>query len=414
MNPSGPPPVGQAPGTTLQQPVVSLRPTDFTLPKSLDALFPEIELIRKLQDAEKRIDVFATRKWLELQESMQVVDKESSILRIFIYNIAENQLWQQELAKSQGKEVDETVPATWTLRIEGRLLGEDKEADASTRKKFSNYVTGIAIDLDSNAKFEPIDNNSPSRNIIEWHEMPRGNTAAFDGLDVKRKGSEKVKCKIIIQPKEYPAKFQLAEGLAEILGASEMSEKDVVYSLWQYVQINRLQDQTDKRLVNCNEELESVIGYKQIVFPELVLLTKKFLKPVEPIRIDYEVCTDKSSTLGDLVLDVNVDTRKVVSEDTVKDKELFFENDAAVKDLEAKMAIDIQALNQSRTKYEFFKKFSQDPIGFLDKWTESQAKSLKILTGDEGYTEENARRSEFYNDELLDDNIDLLFNSSRM
>ncbi|GMM38785.1 Snf12 protein [Saccharomycopsis crataegensis] len=407
---------------TMAPPVLSLKPTDFSISHSLDELFPEVGQLRKLQDAERRLDIFTTRKWADLQESAQTGIKESGILRIFIYNTCENQLWQKELLKSQGKEVNENDPATWTLRVEGRLLNDKDPVDSPSRLKFSNYLTGLAIDLDTNSKFESITPSTLNQSVIEWHETPQhqGNRISFDGMDVKRKGSDKVKCKITIQPKEYPTKFKLDSKLAELLGSYEMSETDVIFSLWQYIQINKLHDKTDKRLVNCDQDLEELFKVKQIAFSDLIHVIRNFLKPVEPIVLDYEVATDKSSTLGEVVLDVNVEIRNPVLDEvnakqyTAMEKEMITKNDPLIKELDTKIALDIQALNSSRTKYEFFKKFAEDPLNFLEKWQESHAKSLKILLGDEGYTEENARRSEFYTDELLDENIDLLLNSNRL
>lgn len=411
-------PPAAAPTTALPQPIVSLKPTDFTIPHSLDELFPEIEQLRKLQDAEKRVDAYTTRKWMDLQDSIQAPSKTTSVLRIFIYNTAENQVWQKELSKSQGKEVNEQEEPTWTLRIEGRLLNDDEPVESENREKFSSYLTGIAIDLDPTAKFDSVSPNQQNQKIIEWHDNPQGNISAFDGMDIKRKGSEKVKCKITIQPKEYPTKFKLDDPLVQLLGSNEMSERDVIYALWQYIQINKLQDKADKRLINCDEGLEKIFGFKKIAFPDLLVLIRKFLRPVEPVTIDYEITPDKSSTLGDVVLDISVERRDVIEKRKANElnklNEVYFKNDGAIKELDNKIALDIQALNQSRTKYEFYKRLANDPVDFLEKWSESHAKALKILTGDEGYTEENARRSEFYTDELLDENIDLLLNSNRI
>lgn len=400
----------------MPNPVISLKPTDFTLPHSLDAMFPGIESLRKLKEAEKKLDAYATRKWLDLQELIPETKKESLVLRVFIYNTCTNQLWQKEEMKQKGETVDEIASPAWTLVIEGRLLNDPEPIESENRKKFNEYFTGISVDLDKNSKFEATEPSSPNPSIIEWHE--RTSKSKFDGINIARHGSENVKCKITLQPKELPNKFQLEYPLAQLLGSNELTEKDAVYGVWQYILINKLLDSKDKRLIHCDVYLQAALGVQKFYFPELIVLVKKLLKPVPPIVIDYEIDTLKSSTLGEVVVDISIENIQPLLDPQLIEslnnkKDLFFKNDTIMKDLDAKIVLDIQSLNASKTKYEFYKSFSEDPITFLENWQESHAKALKILAGDESYTEEAARRSEFYTDELLQENIDFLLNSKR-
>lgn len=395
-----------APHASLQQPAVSIKPTDFTISHALDEQFPEVEQIRALQEAGRRIDVFVTRKWSDLQESAQGSIKKHGVLRVFIYNTTENQAWQQ----------DRSGPASWTLRIEGRLLGEKEPLSLEKRRKFSDYLSGIAVDFDSSSQFSSMgDGQAPS--IVEWHALLSKNQ--FDGMDIKRQGLEKVKCRITIQPRESPAKLRLDPRLAELLGSPELSERDVIYALWQYIQIGKLQDKTDKRVIHLNSELEQIFQVKQMLFPELVVRARALLSPVPPIVVDYEIATDKSSTLGDVVLDIDVlfDVPILGEKEAQEYAELeknLYKYEPVIKALDTKIALDVQSLNVSKAKYDFFKGFSENPVKFLEKWQELHARALKMLIGDEGYTEEKARRSEFYTDEFLDENVDLLVGTNRL
>lgn len=61
----------------------------------------------------------------------------------------------------------------------------------------------------------------------------------------------------------------------------------------------------------------------------------------------------------------------------------------------------MQALHSSKLKKDFMTSFVEDPVGFLNKWVSSQSKDLEVVLGDGGVNPEDARRSEFYQQDRI-------------
>jgi chromatin remodeling complex protein RSC6 len=385
------------------------RPTDVSIPHSIDGLVPEVELYRRLQEAEKRIDILTARKFADATDSIGKIPRKKELLRIFVYNTADNQPWQR-----QGQQVSGEEPS-WTLRVEGRLVN-GQNPDDPTRKKFSSLVSGVAVDLIPN-NLDP-SQQIPKENVIEWHEPqdPKAKTPEFDGLDIKRPGSENLKAKITIQPRDYPIKLKTSPELRSLVGVAETTQHDAVYAIWQYIQLNNLQAVDDKRIINCDESLSKLFRVPRFNFKEIIALLSRHLSPSKPIVLDYEIRVDKATTLGDLVIDVEVPVENFTEQEALKleSKRLVAEHDDSIKELNTKIVLGIQGLHNAHRKYQFYEKLSQDPVNFFTQFTESHSKLLKILSGDEGYNEENVRRSEFYTDELLQENVDILLKTNRI
>ena len=66
--------------------------------------------------------------------------------------------------------------SSWELRVEGRLIDEDKRADPSkTKRKFSSFFKSLVIELDK-------DLYGPDNHLVEWHRTPT--TQETDGFQV--------------------------------------------------------------------------------------------------------------------------------------------------------------------------------------------------------------------------------------
>ncbi|KAH3679320.1 hypothetical protein WICMUC_001060 [Wickerhamomyces mucosus] len=421
------PPQGQTPQNQQQQQqqhhhippqgitAVQSRPTNANISDSIAKIIPEVELYRKLQEAEKRIDILTARKLNNLQENINKVPLQKELLRIFIYNTATNQPWQL-----QGQSLQpQTVEPEWTLRIEGRLVNDEKPEDLK-RRKFSSFLSGISIDILPNiTQPQPQDSNPiPRENVIEWHDPidPNTHKVDFDGLDVKRKGAENLKTKITIQPKDLPIRLLASLELSSLLGVNEITQHDAVYSIWQYIQYNNLQAAEDKRIINCDNNLSRLFGVPRFNFSSVLELLSKHLKPKPPIEIDYEIQVNKASTLGEVVIDIEVSVQDFNTEEAIRNesKVKLNEVDNSVNELNTKIQLGLQGLNNSYRKFEFYNDLSNDPVNFLREFNESNAKLLKILSGDDHYNEYDVRKSEYYTDDLLTENIDVLLKAGRI
>lgn len=413
-------------------PTISFKPTDAYIPRSVEQLFPEeSKLFHKLQQKEKQLDVVINRKLLDLQDQQTTQNNSAltgdedglEILRIYIYNVAENQMWQPN---SNGE-------PSWTMRVEGRLLS-DKEF------KFSSFMSSISVEL-----FGYMPLGQDGNNVIEWHadlnETDKEKApATFDGVDIKRPGSSvpgipggEVSCEIVIQPKAFPIKLQVLSGdLADLVGCQEITQHDCFIKIFNYVKINNLLEVSQEPHVNkaqnvcvkCDELLFKIFKVERLgVAQVLEIISSTLLKPVEPIKVNHKINTNVSTTLGDLIIDLRVDPNLLDRTPDNSFSELLQDQAPMqqVAQLNEKMALSMQLLQYHKIRYDFYKGIAENPVEFLKKLNDKNSEYLKILCSDSINTGENdlideeiVRRSDYYSDELLEEYINLLYNSGNI
>ncbi|KOG97175.1 Snf12p [Saccharomyces eubayanus] len=511
-------------------------PSDMVIPDHLTELIPELSSFQHLMDSEKRLDQFIHLQNLHMKQMVALwnnpkVSQESSYLhldkpnikylRIFISNVSENQPWQMDTDSDPSLMALEN--ASWTMRIEGRLL-DTVQANDPTREKFSSFIESIVVDFkdkednsvpprkeDSASAEEntteipndksvnlslplqfslPNGNNPTTSNMVQnngmkeeetvgkdgssttlklepvkWQYDPN-NPVDFDGLDIKRPGSENVECTIRILRKSSPEEpfMSYSPELARIIGLKRGTLHDAIFSIYKYIHLNELLTGDESAFetsmnirnshssnTNTNRSLDAKHNQTSIVKLDFQLLTllpsgmkessretmklmdllaliNAHLLPLEPIEIDYLVRVDKASTYGELILDIEVpdtDALKLNSkqrESQIGAAELHLSN----KDLEQiRSKIDSQDkeirsiltnLHESNKRYRFFKKISEDPVKTLNDCISSTSNTLKVLSGDEGYNEDMVRRAQFYteNEAMLRENIEVILSNGRM
>ena len=468
----------QQPLAAQSNPPVQLKPTDQTISPSLKEHFPEkVKMYEQLQNRERLLDMMVNRKLLDLQDHQQRLstaqlsgEANSDTLRIYIYNTSENQPWQRE----NGSAEDVQPTAMWTLRVEGRLLNDDTPLDDATRQKMSWFLSGLSIEL------KPADGNmevplnikgvnvpgasGSSDTLIEWHDdvkVPEAERMAkqFDGMDIKRGGSSypngegddrEIVANIVIQPKSYPIKLMVNDSnLMELVGAKEITQTECIKRIFWYAKVNKLfevqnsdngdlSNSTDSGKskgrkvisIKSDELLMNIFGLPKLTMPKIMeIVGNKLLKPVEPIRVNYHINTLKNTTLGEVIIDVKVNKAglgqgKAVLDDInalITEEVLNKQDIADLMKLDENLKLNMQILNYSKTKYDFYKKFSENPAEFLRKVLQKNEEYLKILSSDsmsfgkDGLvSEELVRKSDFYTDEFLKQHINLLLNSGRI
>merc|ERR1711936_1530183 len=113
---------------------------DKILPQKVRELVPESQAYMDLLAFERKLDSTIMRKRLDIQEALKRPMKQKRKLRIFISNTT--------FPAKEG-EGDEGSTTGWELRVEGRLLDEDKKADPSkSKRKFSSFFKSLVIELD--------------------------------------------------------------------------------------------------------------------------------------------------------------------------------------------------------------------------------------------------------------------------
>jgi len=77
---------------------------------------------------------------------------------------------------------------------------------------------------------------------------------------------------------KFMAPVQPSEALAEIVGSKPIPRTEVTKKLWVYIKKNKLQDPSNKRMINSDEKLKPIFGKKaQVSMFEMTKLVGKHL-----------------------------------------------------------------------------------------------------------------------------------------
>ena len=67
--------------------------------------------------------------------------------------------------------------------------------------------------------------------------------------------------------------------LSAVIGSKPMPRSEVTKKVWDYIKANGLQDQTNKRMINADDNLKKIFGgKKQVSMFEMTALVNKHLK----------------------------------------------------------------------------------------------------------------------------------------
>lgn len=273
------------------------KPTDKNIPEGVEDLIigDGVQQYKRLREVERKLDAMMMRKKFDIHDSEKHNPKRWKSLQIWISNTAENQPWQTRNIETDMFDFNSGVEGTYRVRIEGRLLDdgssdddtesessdeddqnstEREKLDASTDQKndtnkqppipianpiktrLSHFFKSIIVSFDRSKNLQP-----DSTTQIEW-KKPSGaeNSAAhdFDALEFERKGEENLNCTISFWRDETPERFRLSKALAELLDTEEDDRASIIYGIWEYVKAMDLQQDEEKRLIQCNERLREV------------------------------------------------------------------------------------------------------------------------------------------------------------
>jgi upstream activation factor subunit UAF30 len=66
--------------------------------------------------------------------------------------------------------------------------------------------------------------------------------------------------------------------LAAVVGAKPLPRTEVVKKTWEYIKKNKLQDATNKRMINADDKLRGIFGKAQVSMFEMTKLLNQHLK----------------------------------------------------------------------------------------------------------------------------------------
>lgn len=274
----------------------SEKPTDKSMPEGVEDLIigDGVQQYKRLRELERKLDAVMMRKRLDQQDSLHNATKKYSTLRVWISNTVENQPWHGRDLDPDAFDFHSGVEATYRVKVEGRVIDDEDADDASDkasddededktdgdamdhdggpttelpkqpanrqRTKFSHFFKKITVDFDRNKNLQP-----DGTTQVEWNKPQVPLNAAvlppqadFDCLEFERKSDENINCTINLYRDEIPERFALSEGLASILDTTEDDRAGVIMGLWEYVKATGLQQDEEKRLIQCDDRLKAV------------------------------------------------------------------------------------------------------------------------------------------------------------
>jgi len=219
-------------------------------------------------------------KKLDLEEMVvQPNPKIKTMMVLHIFNTHYNQGNQYSLKKDEIK-----VPA-WSLKIQGKILAPDKIQDTeefsaiSGYLKMTHYLRKITIKFDKNEVDYP---------DLEWNKKT-SKALNKDGIEIIREGNKELNIQIAIHINYSPKQYKLKPELLTIIGIKQCTKVEIITALWEYIKANRLQDQQDKQIINCNKEIKAICGEDRIEFSLLIDEIRKWLDEAEPEIINYKL-----------------------------------------------------------------------------------------------------------------------------
>lgn len=430
----------------------SKRPLDRVLPTKIHDVVPESKLYTQLQNFERKIDSFVTRKRLDLLEQRQRLAPVNRTLRVFISNFASDQYvadastktgipedalgptpkatndpnsqddkQEQSLANT---EAQRTVPG-WTLRIEGRLLDPpNSRRQQQPQPKFTTFIKSVVVNLEQDQ------NSHPDGNILEW--IRDDSDQPTDGIELKRIGDSNVPAKIMLFLDSPTQKFKLSSPLSKFLNIHTDTLNNVISAVWKYIKQNKLQDSEDKRMIICDRQLRDIFGEDKFSFAQLPSLLAMHFLPADPVLLEYTIRTDVPHNVGKFAYDIDLEVPNPIKEDLDSlllshfssysnvyeqtfgkpPSQLGTESERQhaqlvreIQSIDESITENIQNLVKTETKIEFLSSFVEDPVNFINKWSEGQAKDASSILGDTISNVEIARHAENYQKDSVKDAV---------
>lgn len=339
---------------------------DKILPQKVRDLVPESQAYMDLLAFERKLDLTILRKRMDIQEALKRPMKQKRKLRIFISNTFYPSKEPSEAGEQQGTEGS---VASWELRVEGRLLEDNKNDPNKIKRKFSSFFKSLVIELDKELY-------GPDNHLVEWHRTLT--TQETDGFQVKRPGDRNVRCTILLLLDYQPLQFKLDPRLARLLGVHTQTRPVIISALWQYIKTHRLQDAHEREYINCDKYLEQIFSCPRMKFAEIPQRLNPLLHAPDPIVINHIISVEggtESKQTACYDIDVEVD-------DTLKNQMNNFLLSTAsqqeIQGLDSKIHETVEMINQLKTNREFFLSFAKEPQTFIHKWVVSQTRDLKV------------------------------------
>ena len=315
----------------------------------------------------------------------------------------------------------------WELRVEGRLHDPDGRDAGLPKRKFSTFFKSLVIELDKELY-------GPDQHLVEWHRDRQ--SSETDGFQVKRPGNKDVKCAMMFMINYEPPKVKLEPRLAKLLSIDCDTRPNILYALWNYIRTHKLQDPVERDYINLDNYLSQIFRTNRVRFNDIVTQIQPLMQSPEPIQIQHRVRCDvdengeskRRQAMYDIDVEIDHPARDhmknfIIQTDVNEELQAL---DKQCHDLFKKfwsffyqflsfwkifLSLEIiEQINASRMRHEFFKSYSENPSGFIEKWLDSQSYDLKKITQELTDIPDNEKsRSQFYKQPWVEEAVQRFF-----
>jgi SWI/SNF-related matrix-associated actin-dependent regulator of chromatin subfamily D len=405
-------------------------------------------IYEKLTEIEKEIDEKMYKTRLDIQENLIMpTPKVKALLRTHLFsyfinipksNIDENMLIEENSENNFNQnDMENNQLQNWVLRIQGKIMPVLESQPGGFFRKFSYFFQKIQIKFDQN--------NFTKYTDIEWNRSSGTDT---DGFEIKRecKMNETIKLKILFYLNTYTQECKVTGELANLIGIKQETRPKILYHVWQYIKINSLQDNDNPNIIINNKELRSLFKCDKMDITSLYPKLTDYIRPLDPIEIDYEIKPVEDWTSNQRLFDivVNVDDphfldisnflSNIDNESLLFPKNLFFyknENQQKtdklqtntekfynkLQEIDRNMSDLNEKLKKHKYKHDFYEAFSKDPVKFVNNFLTQQNSLLKIMKEESSIIDArwDYNSSNYYKDyeEILREYVDSYLNKSK-
>ncbi|GBG71737.1 hypothetical protein CBR_g9147 [Chara braunii] len=418
------------------------------IPPHVAAFIPEAMIYNQLLEFEKRVDLTLARKKLDIQEGLKNPARMPRTLRMYIFNTHTSQPHgrgggegkedgSKDLRKvapggdkrvgedSRGDHGGPNGPPSWTLRVVGRLLEDESQAEddgpngagnaaggvgaanpmasgnsSNSTFKFSTFFRRITVELDHELY--------PDNHTVVW-DSERA-VSPVEGFEIKRRGDKEFIAKLKFELNHVPERYKVSPELGEILGVQTETRARVLSALWQYIKSQSLQDPSDPTFMICDARLKAIFnGEERVRFSTVARLLQLHLSPAPPILLEHTIALGDRSPAGDACYDISVDAPTGLMAE-MADFMASMEKAKEIVECDEAIGNAIRKINDLRRRRAFFLGFSKSPVDFVNALVASQSRDLRVAAGDAGRKAERERRSDFYNQPWVEDAVTLYLN----
>jgi hypothetical protein len=240
---------------------------------------------------------------------------------------------------------------TWTFRARAVLPD-------STPISISDFAKRVFFETENNVK------------VGEWSASKVVGSQPVDEIVITRSSPLPSIARIHVSLDADPPIFRLHSKLASLLGLDHETMVGLVSHVMNYVSLHCLQDPDDRRFINCDAELQEILGAARIAVCHIPKLIEKHVDVCEAFVVPYELSVESGTKVYETLIEtlcepVNIpDECKPLISDEVFD---------------AEMTEALRKVHIARTRFHFFSRLANSPVEFLTEYLQSQANDLRIL-----------------------------------